>query len=109
MYEIEEYVNEYGEKPFLEWFNGLKDKLAKKKILVRLARAELGNLGDWKLLKNSNELAEMREHYSPGYRIFFTIDDSKIVLLTGSTKKKQKKAIALAIKYLDDYKSGEAL
>lgn len=105
MYKIEEYVTEEGEKPFFKWFNSLKDKMAKKKILVRLARAELGNLGDWKPLQNAEELSEIREHYNPGYRIFFSIiENNKILLINGSTKDRQKKSIALAIKYLNDYK-----
>ncbi len=46
----------------------------------------------------------MREHYGPGYRIFCTLVGKKlIVLLVGSSKKDQKKAIAEAKKYLADY------
>ena len=46
----------------------------------------------------------MREHYSPGYRIFYAVVGKKLVLLlAGSTKKDQKKAIAKAKEYLADY------
>ena len=46
----------------------------------------------------------MREHYGPGYRIFYTLVGKKlIVLLAGSSKKDQKKVIAEAKKYLADY------
>jgi putative component of toxin-antitoxin plasmid stabilization module len=44
----------------------------------------------------------MREHY--GYRIFYSIIENKIVLLlAGSIKRDQKKAIETAKKYLADY------
>ncbi|MFQ5686596.1 MAG: hypothetical protein ACE5GV_08045 [Candidatus Scalindua sp.] len=46
----------------------------------------------------------MREHYGPGYRIFFTVVGKKVVLLlAGSTKKDQKKVIAKAREYMADY------
>ena len=46
----------------------------------------------------------MREHYDPGYRILYTLVGNKvIVLLAGSSKKDQKKAVAQAKKYLADY------
>jgi len=46
----------------------------------------------------------MREHYGPGYRILYTLVGKKlIVLLAGSSKKDQKKAIAQAKTYLADY------
>ncbi len=46
----------------------------------------------------------MREHYSPGYRIFYAIVGKKLVLLlAGSTKKDQKKTISKAKGYLEDY------
>ena len=46
----------------------------------------------------------MREHYGPGYRIFYTVIDRKIVLLlAGSSKGDQKKAIATAKLRLADY------
>ncbi len=46
----------------------------------------------------------MREHYGPGYRIFYAVVGKKVVLLlVGSTKKDQKKIIAKAKEYLTDY------
>ena len=103
-YEIEEYVTERGKGPFGEWLLRLKDKTGKAKILARIRRASFGNFGDWKEIKGSKGLYEMREHYGPGYRIFCTLVGKKlIVLLAGSSKKDQKKAIAEAKKYLADY------
>lgn len=46
----------------------------------------------------------MRVHYGPGYRILYALIGGKmILLLAGSTKKDQKKAIDKARAYLQDY------
>jgi putative addiction module killer protein len=46
----------------------------------------------------------MRIHYAQGYRLFYTIVGSKIVLfLAGSTKSEQERTIAKAKDYLADY------
>ncbi len=104
-YEIEAYATESGKKPFIEWLTGLKDSKAKPKLAARLRRASFGNFGNWKDIKRAKGIFEMREHSGSGYRIFYSIIGSKIVLLlAGSSKKDQKKTIAKAKEYLADYK-----
>ena len=105
MYEIEVYTTDGGSQPFSEWMEGLRDKRAKAKLLTRLNRASLGNFGDWKPLQNAAGLCEMREHYSSGFRIYYHIEGQKIVLvLAGSTKAEQDRAIKKAKEYYEDYK-----
>jgi putative addiction module killer protein len=41
-YEIESTVN------YDEWFDGIKDRISKARIVARLARIEQGNFGDYK-------------------------------------------------------------
>ena len=48
MYKIEEYVTEDGASPFAAWLEGLKDTRARMRLLARLDRASLNNLGDWR-------------------------------------------------------------
>lgn len=104
MYEIEEYFTEAGQSPFDEWLEGLRDIQAKKKILARLARVRLGNLGDWKRLENAQGVCEMREHSGAGYRIYFCYTGKTIILLlAGSDKGDQDRAIAKAKQYWNDY------
>ena len=104
MYAIEEYQTEEGKNPLSEWLIELRDKRAQAKLRARITRAELGNLGDWKALDGTDGLYEMREHYGPGYRIFFSIVGRKIILLlAGSTKQEQRRVIARAKDYLLDY------
>ncbi len=103
-YDIEEYATENGGTPFSKWSENLKDKTAQRKIYQRIDRASLGNFGDYKNIKGAKGIFEMREHYGPGYRIFYSIIENKIVLLlAGSIKRDQDKAIETAKKYLADY------
>ncbi len=103
-YSIEVYITEDGKTPFQDWVNQLKDQTAQRKIAVRLRRASFGNFGDRKRIKEAKGLWEMREHYAGGYRIYYSIKDKTVVLLlAGSTKKDQTKAIAKAKDYLVDF------
>lgn len=103
-YEIEQYTKENGDTPFSEWVGGLKDQTAQRKIAQRIDRASLGNFGDFKSIKGAKGIFEMREHYGAGYRVFYSIIEKKIVLLlAGSIKRDQDKAIKQAKEYLADY------
>lgn len=77
---------------FMHWIKKLKDRNAVVFIAKRLQRAELGNLGDYKAL--ADEIYEMRIHYAGGYRLYFGIDNGKIIVLTnGGDKSTQRKDI----------------
>lgn len=103
-YHIEEYADRNGKTPFKDWLLDLKDAVVRAKLTARIDRASHGNFGDWKRIKNAPGVFEMREHYGPGYRIFYTVIGQKIVLLlAGSLKRDQKKAIAAAKQRLVDY------
>ena len=103
-YEVEEYQTAEGKKPFSEWLSSLPDKRVQAKLLARINRASLGNFGDWKALKDTGGLCEMREHYGPGFRIYFKIVGKRLLLLlAGSIKRDQDAAIAKAKKYVEDY------
>ena len=105
MYEIEEYITEDGTSLFAEWLQSLKDTRARMRLLARLDRASLGNLGDWKALSDAEGIAELRDHDGPGYRVYFSFIGRRIVLLlAGSTKRDQKRATQRAKAYLADYR-----
>lgn len=105
MYDVEEYVTDNEKSPFKEWLCSLKDKRAQAKLFIRLDRAHKGNLGDWKPLEDIPGIFEMREHFGPGYRIYFNfVTRKKLLILIGSTKKDQNRTIAKAMEYLADYK-----
>ncbi|MFY9225512.1 MAG: type II toxin-antitoxin system RelE/ParE family toxin [Blastocatellia bacterium] len=106
--EIEFYITSDGKIPFNEWYESLKDKRAKLEVSRRLDRAAASNFGDHKGLVE--HLYEMRITYGPGYRIYYTEKDGKIIVLfCGGDKKTQSQDIAKAKQYLIDYLGEESL
>jgi putative addiction module killer protein len=80
---------------FGDWLDGLRDRMAQKRIAMRITRIESGLLGDWKTIGDG--VSEMRIDHGPGYRIYFTVRDRIIViLLCGSDKADQDRAIRQA-------------
>jgi putative addiction module killer protein len=80
---------------FESWLDVLRDRTAQKRVAMRVRRIESGLLGDWKSL--SDGVSEMRVDYGPGYRVYFTMREQVIViLLCGSEKRDQDRAIKLA-------------
>jgi putative component of toxin-antitoxin plasmid stabilization module len=62
-------------REFAEWLVGLRDRMAQKRIAI----------------------SELRVDYGPGYRIYFALRDQMVViLLCGSDKSDQSRAIRLA-------------
>jgi len=80
---------------FNAWLLGLKDGMAHRRLLMRLRKASLGNLGDVKPVGDG--LFEMREHFGPGWRMYYVQRGSTlIVMLGGGTKSSQQADIAAA-------------
>jgi putative addiction module killer protein len=84
---------------FEKWLDRLRDSKARAAISRRLLQAQGGLLGDTKSL--GGNVSEMRIHYGPGYRLYFTMQGLLVVvLLCGGQKRTQtrdlKKAKALA-------------
>ena len=64
---------------FSDWFESLRDKEAKARIQVRVDRASMGNFGDCDAVGEG--VSEMKIHYGPGYRVYFTQRGRDIVIL----------------------------
>ncbi len=83
---------------FDAWLLTLADLRARAKILMRLNRAERGNLGDCAPVGEG--VSEMRINFGPGYRVYFLQRENGIDVLAGGDKSSQrgdiKKALALA-------------
>lgn len=79
-----------------ELFAGLRDAQAKRRIQVRIDRAEAGNFGDCAPVGEG--VSEMWVHYGPGYRVYFAQRGLEVViLLAGGDKSTQSKDIKTAL------------
>lgn len=88
---------------FDKWLRKLKDQRARAKILIRIQRAKLGNLSD--IVSVGDRVSEMRIHYGPGYRVYFTINNGQIIiLLCGGDKSTQDKDIKKAKALMNELK-----
>ena len=97
------YTDTLNKQPLTQWLGELKDIRARAQIRARLARVESGNLGDCKSLRDG--VQELRIDYGPGYRVYLSRQGPVIVLLLcGSDKGDQTRAINQAIEYLNDWK-----
>lgn len=104
--QIEFYITPSGRNPFDDWFESIRETHTQSKILTRLARLKLGNFGDCKSV--GDEIAELRIHYGPGIRIYYSkIGQKVILLLCGGDKGSQSRDIDKAKQYLKEYQSRE--
>jgi putative addiction module killer protein len=102
MNNIREYIDLAGGSPFADWFAGL-NAAAAAKITVHLKRMELGNLANVEPVGEG--VLEKKIDWGPGYRIYFGRDSNAFVLLlVGSDKSDQRKAIKRAQEYWQDYR-----
>ena len=93
-YSLVEYVE--GERSyFAEWFSGL-DAAPAARIDRYVRRMEFGNFGDSKPVGEG--VRELRIDFGPGYRVYYGIDEGRIILLLGGgTKRGQSRDIRKAI------------
>lgn len=81
---------------FDAWLLGLKDKVGRARIALRIRSAEHGNFGDCEPVGGG--VSEMRVHVGPGYRAYFTRRAERTyLLLVGGDKASQKRDIKRAI------------
>ena len=85
---------------FDKWLTGVKDIQHRARIISRFDHIQLGNFWDYKKLDVN--LFELRFFFGPGFRIYFTIKEDKVVfLLCGGDKATQKKDIKKAKTIID--------
>ena len=81
---------------FDAWLSSLKDKVGRARIIHRIRSAEHGNFGDCEPVGEG--VSEMRVHFGPGYRVYFTRRGNVVyLLLLGGNKSSQKRDIKRAI------------
>ena len=81
---------------FSQWLDSLKDKVTKAKLIRRLQKVEHGLLGD--VGPAGDGVSEMREHFGPGWRMYYIQRGRQVILmLGGGDKSTQHQDIAKAI------------
>ena len=81
---------------YAEWIDNLRDLQGRTRILVRVERLAAGNPGDVKPVGGG--VSELRIHFGPGYRVYFTQRGQDIViLLAGGDKSSQPTDIQTAL------------
>jgi putative addiction module killer protein len=81
---------------FSHWLEQLRDLQAKDRIHARIQRLSLGLVGD--VRRVGHGVSELRIHYGPGYRVYFTrVGPAIVLLLIGGDKRTQERDIARAI------------
>lgn len=81
---------------FRAWLLALRDLRAQARIAERIELLADAQLGDLKSL--GGEIAELRFHFGPGYRVYLTRlpGGAIVILLTGGDKSSQTRDIAKA-------------
>jgi putative addiction module killer protein len=88
---------------YAKWFAGVRDRVARARIDIRIRRLSLGSAGDAKPVGDG--VSELRVDHGPGYRVYFIQrGEVVIVLLSGGDKSTQDKDIRNAKALAKDLK-----
>lgn len=74
-----------AEEVLLDWLESI-DVQSKARIQARVFRFEIGNLGDYKVIGDG--VYETRFDFGPGYRVYFGIDNTRLILKDQDRKPK---------------------
>ncbi len=81
---------------FDAWLIGIRDPLTRIRLARRLDKAQSGLLGD--IAPVGEGVWEMREHFGPGWRMYYAqVGDLLVVMLGGGDKRTQQADIERAI------------
>jgi len=107
MYNIAHYLDANGRDIYQAWLNALRDQRARRAITARVTRLGSGLFGNQKYLGEG--VHELRIDLGPGYRIYYSIVGSTLILLLcGGSKLSQDMDIRRAIRNLKDWKKHHA-
>jgi putative addiction module killer protein len=102
VYEIRHYLTLTGVDVFETWIDQLRDTKALMAIDRRVSRIEMGNFGDHKFCRDG--VWELRIDVGQGYRIYYGLAGSQIVLLLcAGDKRTQDTDIRRACKYWQEW------
>ena len=73
---------------FDRWLAGIRDRMVLQRLNARLRKATLGNLGDVKPVGGG--VYEMREHFGPGWRMYYARRGEVVLLMLGGASSRHK-------------------
>jgi putative addiction module killer protein len=98
------YADVYGNEPYINWLNDMRDKQTQQRIRTRVRRLESGLYGD--VAPVGEGVSELRLFFGAGYRVYFGEQEGQIiVLLCGGDKSTQKDDIEQAKAFWKEYKN----
>ena len=80
---------------FDEWIAGIRDPVTQKRLLLRLRKAQMGNLGDVKAIGEG--VFEMRDFFGPGWRMYYAKRGDVLILMLGGDDKSSQSADIKAV------------
>lgn len=102
---VREYLDASGRSPYARWFNRL-NAVAAAKVATALYRLSQGNFSNVKGVGAG--VFEITIDFGPGYRVYFGKDgETVVILLGGSAKKDQPRAISEAVRAWAAYKQAK--
>lgn len=88
---------------YRDWINGLKDRVGRARIQVRVDRLVHGNPGSHRNLTEG--VSELKIDFGPGYRVYYTQRGTRLILLlAGGDKSTQQSDIKLAIELARNFR-----
>jgi len=104
-FDLKAYVTQSGSSPYDEWFSSL-DAVTARRVLQNVLRMAVGNFANCKPIESLQVrgVFERVMDFGPGYRVYYGLDGATVVLLLiGGTKRTQRRDIAKALSYWQDY------
>ena len=90
MFEIRHYLTADGRNQYLDWLKRVRDPIAKGQIVKRVNRVGHGNFGDHKPCRDG--VWEMRIDVGAGYRVYYALAGSQVILLLRGGDKQTRDA-----------------
>lgn len=101
--DVRHYLTRGGVAPFGRWLAKLADRQARARVIVRIDRvAATGRFGDCRAVGDG--VYELRIDWGAGYRVYYALTGSAVLLLlVGGDKRTQDADIRAARKYWKDW------
>lgn len=99
---LREHLDAEGRSAYAKWFDSL-NPVAAAKVAAGLYQLAAGNFSNVKGVGGG--VFERKIDFGPGYRVYFGKDgDTLVILLGGSSKQRQREAVAAAKACWGDYR-----